>query len=174
MNLKKIALSTAAAVMFGSISLAQGPAPEPKEGDHPEAPRPEMRENQPENKGPAKVHRECGSKEARPDRDARPMPPREGKGEFKPGDRPFPPMPRDGEGKGEFKPGDRPFPPMPRDGEGKGEFKHGDHPMPPHMRPDFKKGDKPMPPRDGKKVKPGKKVKGKDKAPKAEPPKDKE
>ena len=102
MNLKKFALSTAAAVMFGSFALAQGPAPEPKEGDRPEPPRPEMRENQPENKGPAKVNRERGPKEARPDRDARPMPPRhrEGKGEFKPGDRPFPPMPR--EGKGEF------------------------------------------------------------------------
>ena len=154
MNLKKIALSTAAAVMFGSIALAQGPAPEPKEGDRPEAPRPEMRDNMPENKGPAKVHRERGPKEARPDRDARPMPPRhrEGKGEFKPGDRPFPPMP-------------------PREGDE--EFEPGDHPMPPHMRPDFKEGDRPMPPRDGK-FKPGKKAGVKDKAPKPEPPKDKE
>ena len=76
MNLKKFALSTAAAVMFGSFALAQGPAPEPKEGDRPEPPRPEMSENHPEDKGPAKVHREHGPKDVRHNRGDRPMPPR--------------------------------------------------------------------------------------------------
>ena len=87
MNLKRFALSAATAVMFGSFAFAQGPAPEPKEGDRPEPPRPEVSENQPENEGPAIIQEEGGPEEACP------MPPREGEGEFKPGDHPFPPMP---------------------------------------------------------------------------------
>ena len=93
MNLKKIALSAAAAVMFGSFALAQGPAPKPQDGNRPEPPRPEMNKSQPDN--------------GDFDPEARPMPPRHGKGEFKPGDRPMPPMPPR-ENDEEFEPEDQP------------------------------------------------------------------